>query len=118
MPIRKKIIDQFVYLSYVREDHKDFIHFKRELENMLSLEIGNKDVVVDFTGSDGVTSSEIGLLVRLTNTFQKSARYVRIVGDEKVVNTLKSTNIQDLKNFMIYNNQQAFFDELKKLKHK
>ncbi len=115
MPLEKKILNQFVYLHHVREDYKDFNVFKRELENMLSVTVGDKDVVVDFTGSSGIVSSEIGLLVRLINHFKGTARFLRVVGTEKTINILKSTNLQNLDNFMIYKDQKAFLDEVRKM---
>lgn len=115
MPLKKRILSQFIYLHFIREDYKDFTLFKRELENMLSQSVGDRDIVIDFTGSSGITSSEIGLLVRLINHFQGTARFLRIVGTEKTIATLKSTNIQNLENFMIYEDQKAFLDEVKKL---
>jgi anti-anti-sigma regulatory factor len=118
VPLKKKVTDQFVYLSYIRKDFKDFDHFKRELENMLSATTGTRDLVIDFTGSTGIVSSEIGLLVRLVNLFKGSARYLRIVGSDKTLSMLKSTNIQNLENIMMYEDQKQFFDEVKKLANK
>lgn len=117
MPLKKRILDQFIYLNYVREDIHDFNRLKRELENMLSVVAGDRDVVIDFTGCSGISSSEIGLLVRLINHFKKTARFVRIVGSDKITATLKTTNIHTLPNFMIYESQKAFLDEIKKLKN-
>ncbi len=115
MSLKKRTLAQFVYLNYIREDYKDFNSFKRELENMLSLEVKDRDVVVDFTGSGGIVSSEIGLLVRLINHFEGTARFLRIVGSEKTLSSLKSTNIQNLKNIMIYDDQKSFLEEVKKI---
>ena len=115
MTLKKRITGQFLYINYTRENFKDFNDYKRELENMLSVSVGDRDVVIDFTGSSGVASSEIGLLVRLINKFKGTARFVRVVGNEFVTKMLKSTNIQKLDNFLLYDDQKAFVDQVKKV---
>ena len=115
MSLKKSVTEQFIYLRYVRKEYKDFSYFKRELENMLSSSVGNRDVVVDFTGSTGITSSEIGLLVRLTNKFKGTARFLRIVGTEQITKTLKSTNVHKLENLTIYTDQKEFVEQVKKV---
>ena len=115
MSIKKSVTEQFIYLRYVRKEYKDFSLFKRELENMLSSTVGDRDVVVDFSGSVGISSSEIGLLVRLINKFRGTARYLRVVGTEQITKTLKSTNIHKLENLTIYNDQREFVEQVKKI---
>ena len=115
MSLKKSVTDQFIYLRYIRKEYKDFSHFKRELENMLSSSVGDRVVVVDFTGSTGITSSEIGLLVRLINKFKGTARFLRIVGTEQITKTLKSTNVHKLENLTIYTDQKEFVEQVKKI---
>jgi len=115
MALKKRTTEQFIYVNYQRDNYKDFNDYKRELENMLSTTVGDRDVVIDFTGSSGVSSSEIGMLVRLINKFKGTARFVRVVGNEFVTKMLKSTNIQKLDNFLLYDNQKAFVDQVKKV---
>ena len=115
MSLKKSVTDQFIYLRYVRKEYKDFSYFKRELENMLSSSVGDRDVVVDFTSSTGITSSEIGLLVRLINKFKGTARFLRIVGTEQITKTLKSTCIDKLENLTIYTDQKEFVEQVKKI---
>lgn len=118
MPVKKSTTDQFIYIGYKRENYDDFNHFKRELENMISSAVGDRDVVVDFSGSTGIASSEIGLLVRLINKFKGTARYLRIVGTEQITKTLLLTNIDKLGNLTIYKDQKEFVEQVKKISDK
>lgn len=115
MSLKKKTNNQFVYLSYVRESHQDFKRFKRELENIANTVVSSKDVVIDFTGSNEISSSEIGIMVRVLNKFQHTPRFLRIVGNERILKTLESTNIHNLDNLSLYQDQKSFFDELKRI---
>ena len=115
MPVTKSTTDQFIYIRYKRENFEDFNQFKRELENMISSAVGDRDVVVDFSESSGVASSEIGLLVRLINKFKGTARYLRIVGNEQITKTLLLTNIDKLGNLIIYKDQKEFVEQVKKI---
>ena len=115
MPVTKSTAGQFIYIRYKRESFEDFNQYKRELENMISSEVGDRDAVVDFSESSGIASSEIGLLVRLINKFKGTARYLRIVGNEEIAKTLLLTNIDKLGNIIIYKNQKEFVEQVKKI---
>jgi anti-anti-sigma regulatory factor len=114
MPVKKSTTEQFIHIRYKREDFEDFNQFKKELEDMINSEVGERDVVVDFSESSGVASSEIGLLVRLINKFKGTARYLRIVGNEQITKTLLLTNIDKLGNLIIYKDQKEFDEQVKK----
>lgn len=115
MSIDTKMTDQFVYIHYVRENIQDTTRFKRKMENMLSEEVGDRDCIIDFTGSPGVISSEIGQIARLLNIFIGTSRFIRIVGTPQVINALRSTNIDTLENLCVYDNQKEFAEQLKKM---
>ena len=115
MPIKKKVTDHFTYISYTRESYNDVTGFKRALENLLGKTAADRDVVVDLSASSGVSSSEIGLLIRLLNSFKGTARFLRIVGNEQITKTLLLTKIDKLGNLVIYKDQEEFVKKVKEL---
>ena len=113
MAIKVSEHEQLVYVSYQRQEFKDSDQLKRILGNQTSPLI-EKDVVVDFSGCNCLTSPEIGAVARLLQAFQGSTRYLRIVTNPDVKKMLESTNVTRLSNLVIYDNQQQFIEEVKK----
>ncbi len=113
MPVNVSDHGQLVYISYHRQEFKDSDQLKKVLGNQASTLI-DKDVVVDFSSCNSLTSPEIGAVVRLLQAFQGSTRYLRIVTNPDVRKTLESTNVIKLQNLVIYDNQQQFIEEVKK----
>lgn len=113
MTVKKTITEQFVYLSYKRENYNDYTIFKRALENVMGASVKEKDVIIDFVDSTSIASSEIGLLVRLINNFKGTARYLRIAGSEQVTKTLLLTNLDKLGNVTIFRDRKEFLKKLK-----
>ncbi len=118
MSLKKNVNEQFIYLNYIRQGYNDFVEFKREVENVINNQAEYKDIVIDFTGSKVIYSSEISLIVRILNSFKGTARFLRVVSNPDIHNMLMSTNINQLENFSIYNNQKAFAEQLKGMLNK
>ncbi len=118
MAISRKVNGRFVYISYQRENYKDFEQFKRELDNSASLNYDSKDIIVDFTGSSCITSPEIGEMVRLLRTLQGSSRFMRLITTPSIHKTIASTNLDKLGNLVIYKDQKEFVTQLKKARNR
>lgn len=114
MPIKKSEVKDFIYFSYKREDAKDLEVFKRELLNVTSLMSTPKDVVVDLAGANGITSPEIGILIRVLKAFQGTSRTLRMIASQDIQRIIASTNIEKVGHLVIYSDQQSFFAEMKK----
>jgi hypothetical protein len=60
-----------------------------------------------------MTSPEIGAIIRLVNNFNKTERYLKIIPSEELYKTFISINLQNLEHLVIYENKEAFVDQLK-----
>ena len=112
MPISVSEHEHLVYISYHRQEFKDSERLKRTLGNQMSA-LSQKDVVLDVSTCNSLTSPEIGSIVRLLQIFQGTARYLRIVTNPEVHKALEATNVMRLENFVLYKSQKQFVEELK-----
>lgn len=113
MSLTKKVTKEFIYLTYVRENIKDHDRLKNELENSQSVENKDLDVIIDFSKCDTISSSEIGLLVRLANRFRNTSRFLRIIVNQTLNTILESTNLHRLTNLTIFPDKESFVEALK-----
>jgi len=112
--IEKHETPLFIFISYTRSDFKDSEELKRELGNLASSLIADKDIVLDLTHISNIVSGEIGALVRLLKQIQGSGRQVRLVVNATVRKTLESTNIVSLPNLTVYADKNEFLDQVHK----
>lgn|GEM_PF-3078182 len=68
---------------------------------------------MDCTSCKYMTSPEIGAIIRLVNNFNKTERYLKIIPSEELYKTFISINLQNLEHLVIYENKEAFVDQLK-----
>ena len=115
MPVNVSEHGQLVYISYHRQEFRDAEQLKRMLGNQTSaLAAADKDVVVDFSTCNSITSPEIGALARVLQAFENTSRYLRVVTNPEVKQSLESTNLTKMQNLVLYDNQQQFIEEVKK----
>ncbi|MBD3393632.1 MAG: hypothetical protein GF418_15945 [Chitinivibrionales bacterium] len=105
--------ERFIYVRYHRQEFRDSDQFKRVLSNQASA-LAGKDVVVDLSTCNSLTSPEIGAMARLLQAFQGSPRFLRILPNEEVKRALESTNITKMDNLVMYDGQKQFVEEVKR----
>jgi anti-anti-sigma regulatory factor len=114
MPLKKNDYPQFVYLWYNRQNFRDYERLKRAIESELALAGSVRDIVVDLTPCNGLTSSELGVLVRAANHVRGSERFIRLLTNARVKETLESTNLSKLESLVVYEGQKQFIEQVKK----
>ncbi len=113
MALKKLESSRFIYISYCRDNYKELTHFKTLLANSGSLSEGNKDIVIDLSGSDFISSPELGAIIRLLKRLQGSRRCLRIIAGPTVKKLMNTTNVSRIKNMVVYEGQKDFKRRMK-----
>ncbi len=119
MSVKTSILNNVIYIRFNRKDHRDSEQFRKELESPAVLE-NSKDIVIDFTGSILLTSSEIGMLLSLTTVLDGTKRQLKLIVTPMIATALEDTGIQGLKNVSVYSEKELFIDDTangQKLEH-
>ena len=118
MGFRKIEIQNLIYFSYVKETQKEFDEFKKELIRVSSTSLIEtmRDIVVDFSGSKGITSLEIGVLVHVIKAITGTTRMLRLILPPDIKKVLSATKFLTLNNLITYDNQKVFFEEFRVVK--
>lgn len=116
MALKKIENSHLIYISYIRESFKEFEQFKNILANSGSLSENEKDIVIDLTGTSYISSPEIGAIIRLVKRLQGTRRFLHIIATPSIKKVLDSTNVNRIKNLVIYQGQQEFKQKMKAAK--
>ncbi len=111
MSVKKSLFNNVIYIRFIRQDYQDSSLFRNELESTSVLN-GAKDIVIDFTGSVLLTSSEIGMLICLVKELKETDRRIKLIVTPLISTALESTNMQNNKNVIIYNDKESFIKDL------
>jgi hypothetical protein len=103
----------FIYLSYIRVAFDDTERLKRELNKLLLHPSITKDIVVNVTGCKILTSPELGALAKFAKTLARTSRFVRIIPNAQIYKTMVSMNMHHIENMHIYENKEAFIEQIK-----
>jgi hypothetical protein len=106
-------LPDYTYIRYVREGYHDLDCLKKELAGLVPAGSEQKDVVIDFSESDFIVSSEIRVIVTLLRRLGKSAVNVHLIASLKVKQVLLSNNLQKVAGFFIYDSLQQCTDRIK-----
>ncbi|MFP4418539.1 MAG: hypothetical protein ACOC41_03635 [Chitinivibrionales bacterium] len=113
MALKKIQTQRFIYISYARESFKELTLFKNTMANIGSLAEEEKDVILDLSGTDCISSPEIGAIAALVKRLYGSNRFVRIIADEATKHIMDTTNIGRIKNVVIYGGLEEFRRKMK-----
>ncbi|MBD3346355.1 MAG: hypothetical protein GF401_14970 [Chitinivibrionales bacterium] len=116
MAIERTETPQFIYLLYRREGHHDFEKMKKELSCFSSKLSVPKDIVLDLSHLNTISSPEMGAIVRLAADLKGTGRYLRLIPSPKIKGVIESSNIGKLEHLVVYGNREVFVNQLKKLK--
>jgi anti-anti-sigma factor len=114
MPLKQNEYPQFTYLWYNRQNFRDYERLKRAIESELASLESTRDIVIDLTPCNGLTSTELGVLVRAANRLKGTRRYVRLLTNARVKQTLESTNLDKLEQLVVYVGQKQFIEQVRK----
>ena len=114
MGIELKEYKDFAYFRYHRLKASDFTDLKRKIDELLLSVSEKRDIIFDFSSCNGLISAELTAVVRVLNAFKGTTRFLKIVGNPKVVASIKSVNLGRVENLVIYPNQKAFVEALQK----
>ncbi|MBD3321815.1 MAG: hypothetical protein GF350_12030 [Chitinivibrionales bacterium] len=118
MAIEKTDTPQFTYLRYQRDGHRDYEKMKQELSCFSSKLSEPKDIVLDLSYLNNISSPEIGAIVRLASDLKGTGRYLRLIPSSQIKGVIDSSNIGRLEHLVVYNDRKVFVNHLKKLKSK
>jgi anti-anti-sigma factor len=105
----------FTYLVYQRDLNTDVDTLKKEIGNILFNLAPDKDVVLDMSNIKNISSSEIGIIVKVRNQCNGRNRIIRVVANPMLKKMLDSTGMSKLSDLLIYETREQFAEELKKL---
>jgi poly-D-alanine transfer protein DltD len=114
MGVKLRDYPDFYYISYKRDGYQDLEVLKREFGNITGLSAKAKDVAVDLSASQYITSPEIGALVRLLGAVAKSDRSVMLIVSPSIKKFILTTNLHRAPNLEIYDDLRQFVEVLQK----
>lgn len=113
MTLKKKELQQFIYLTYTRSCGRDSTPFKRDLLSYASAAVSEKDIILDLSTCSFLTSAEIGVLAGLVSNFKGTTRCLRIIANKELFKTLVSINLHKLEHLAIYEDKNNFITQVK-----
>jgi anti-anti-sigma regulatory factor len=107
-------LPEYTYISYVREGYRDLEQLKQDLADIVRTSPGQSNLVIDFSESDFIVSSEIRVIVSLLRKLNKSATRVHLIASSKVKQVLLASNLEKVAGFFMYDDLRQCMDRLGK----
>ncbi len=112
MPLTKIDKTNFVLYSYARKTSSDLQDFRRELVNQACSIENCKDVILDLTTAQTISSAELSVIIRLLKSMNGTVRTLRLVTPEHIKRIICSTNINKLNNLQLYDSLQLLLNQM------
>jgi anti-anti-sigma regulatory factor len=113
MPIKITPYQYFVYVSYEKNAEDEVNKFKNALSELTQTLSHEKDVVIDVSRCELLGSFELGAIAKVLSCVGKSKRFLRVITNPAIKKLLETTAFTRGKEFCMYENIQAFLDEVK-----
>jgi len=106
MAFKKMETPKYTYILYVRQDNEDMAKLKKALNNLTggAHTEGTKDIIIDFSSTIPIYSTELGAIVIASKRIKTFKRNIIMLVRSDVKKMITSTNIENLKNLIIREN--------------
>jgi MFS superfamily sulfate permease-like transporter len=114
MSIKISHAPDYTVITYIRESYLDVDALKKMLARLALSGSEVRDIVLDFSASDFIVSSEIRMIVNLLKSLQKSSAALHCIIAEKNRKILLSGNLDRAEGLFMYDTIQQFHSKLPK----
>lgn len=111
MGVRKLENSRFHMIFYTRENEADFNHFKSSVELLIDDRKLNKDVVLDFTGTEIVLPAELTLISKSLLRMEAIRRKLSLILSPANLKKIEALKMSKSSGIKLYAERGAFLGE-------